>query len=108
MGKFHAVVRTHWEELHRVWRHTKPLWSLQMVNLGEVVLFRSECLHGDGPHVLVVWHRTLAVHIATLALLQCEQLVKPVTQLILRFKDDGDTIVQGVDCDDNLATRIPE
>ena len=108
MGKLHTVVGAHWEELHRVWGDTKPLWSFQMVNLGEVVLFGSECLHGDVPHVLVVWHRPLAVHIATLALLQCEQLVKPVTQLILGLKDDGNTIVQGVDCDDDLATRIPE
>ena len=108
MGKFHTVVGADWEELHRVWGDTKPLWSFQMVNLGEVVLFGSECLHGDVPHVLVVWHRPLPVHIATLALLQCQQLVKPVTQLILGLKDDGNTIVQGVDCNDNLATRIPE
>ena len=108
MGKLDTVVGADWEELHRVWGDTKPLWSFQMVNLGEVVLFRSERLDCDIPHVLVVGHRALPVHIATLPLLQGEQLVQPVTQLVLRLKDDGNTIVQGVDCNDNLATRIPE
>ena len=108
VGKFDTVVGAHREELHRVWGDAKPLWAFQVVDLGEVVLFGSECLHGDVPHVLVVWHRSLPVHIATLALLQCEQLVQPVAQLILRLKDDGNAIVQGVDCDDDLATRIPE
>ena len=108
MGKLHTVVGAHWEELYRVWGDAKPLWSFQMVNLGEVVLFGSECLNGDVPHVLVVWHWAFPIHIATLALLQCEQLVEPVAQLILRLKDNGNTIVQGVDCDDDLATRIPE
>ena len=93
MGKFHTVVGAHREELHRVWRYAKPLRSFQMINLGEVVLFRSERLDCDIPHVLVVGHRALPVHITTLALLQCEKLVKPVTQLILRFEDNGNAIV---------------
>ena len=108
MGKFHAVVGPDREELHRVWSDAQPLGSFQMVDLGEVVLFGGESLHRDVPHVLVVWHRTFPVHIAALALLQGEQLVEPVAQLILRLKDDGNTIVEGVDSDDNLATGIPE
>ena len=108
MGKFHTVVGADREELHRVWSHAQPLGSFQMVDLGEVVLFGGECLHRDVPHVLVVWHRTLPVHIAALALLQGEQLVEPVAQLILRLKDDRNAIVEGVDSDDNLATGIPE
>ena len=108
MGKFHTVVGADREELHRVWSHAQPLGSFQMVDLGEVVLFGGECLHRDVPHVLVVWHRTLPVHIATLALLQGEQLVEPVAQLILRLKDDRNAIVEGVDSDDNLATGIPK
>ena len=108
MGKFHTVVGADREELHRVWSHAQPLGSFQMVDLGEVVLFGGECLHRDVPHVLVVWHRTLPVHIATLALLQGEQLVEPVAQLILRLKDYGNTIVEGVDSNDDLATGIPE
>ena len=71
VGELDTVVGADREELHRVWGHAETLRAFQVVHLGEVVLFGGECLHGDVPHMLVVWHRTFPVHIATLPLLQC-------------------------------------
>ena len=88
VGELDTVVGADGEELHRVWGHAETLRAFQVVHLGEVVLFRSERLDRDVPHVLVVRHRSLPVHVAALALLQSEQLVEPVAELVLRLEDN--------------------
>ena len=77
-----------------------------MIYWSKIVFFRSKILHCYSEHVLVVRNRLPAVDISKLPLLEREQLVQPVVELHLGVKHDGHAVIQGVERDHKLVTRV--
>ena len=87
-----------------------PLLSEKKIDMSRVgarvPLLRCKVLDVDSVDVLVPGHGLPSVNVAILALLQGQQLVKPITKLILGVKHDGDTVVQSVESNDKSVPRV--